>query len=592
MKEKFAHGLVCQENNHGLRCQPLIAGRRIRVSVLLAAVAVMAGWFLWSQPKQSDMAAYVPAECLAFIEANNLTEVANQIESTEAWKALAVPLDARRNLLPNRWLIRAARWTGFGSTDSVLLARAQVAVVFTDAQANQGGTTLTIKPLAALVIETHTMQRRMRPVLERRVDEFAKRIYGQPTRSQNQVDGVDLIKWSTSDGAHHVIMAFVDTVAIVGNDETLVLRCVEVHRGRSAALAGNQQLEDLKRRVGAANASLFGFISKTGIKPILRAWALYRAGNSSNGETVAQIFADTFGNLIDGLGWSSRFADGGTEDHCFLSLSEGITDKLRGDVVPESRAADNPLVFIPSQTFSVSIYHFRDTDGFWRDLNATISSHANVLGAIASRPFLRNLLRPYGIEDPDTFVRSVGPQLETVRLDETSPSVLIAEAFDRQSLRKLAQQRLGPIPKTETIGDAELLLSSSDSWAASFIDNYFLIGPDQGVRRCLQAKAQSQSVTSIDQFRRAQRLIDVSLPISIATFTDDHHAAISFVELFSQSERPIFSTNAAAVDNASRSLPYAVTVTLLKDRGFDWTSRSSFGLLGSLLVNLAPENSH
>ena len=589
--KRFECTLVCQEKSHGLRCRALTRPQRIKISLFLAAVAVMAGWIFWNRPKQSDMAAYVPAECLAFVEANNLTAVADQIERTDAWRALAAPIDARTNLLPNRWLIRLARWTGVGSTDSVLLARSQLAVVFTDAQANQGGTTLTIKPLAALIIETHTMQRRMRPVLESRVDEFARRVYRQPTRVQKQFDGMDLIEWSSSDGARHIIMTFVDTVAIVGNDESLVFRCVEVRRGKRAALAGNQQLENLRQKVGAANASLFGFVAKSGIKPILQAWALYRAGAAPDGATVGHIFADTFGNLIDGLGWSSRFADTGAEDRCFLSLSEGVADKLRDSVVPEGRASDKVFAFVPSDAYSVSVYHFRDVDGLWFDLNAVVSSHADVLGAIAARPFLRSLFKPYGIEDPETFVRAVGPQLETIRLNDTLPSVLIAEAFDRPTLRKLAQQRLGPTPKTEAIGDAELMVSSSDSWAASFSDNYFLIGPEPAVRLCLQARGQSTSLASVDQFRRAQQLIDVSLPISIASFTDDHRAAISFVELFSQSERPTFSANGAAVDNASRSLPYAVTVTLLKEKGFEWTSRSSFGLLGSLLVSFAPENS-
>jgi len=582
---------VCQENSHSLRCRALIRRHRIILSLILAAVAVTAGWIYWNRPRQSDMAAYVPAECLAFIEANSLGAVADQIEHTQAWKALAGPIGARTNLLPNRWLIRFARWTGLGSTDSVLLARSQFAVVFADAQANQGGTTLTIKPLAALVIETHTMQRRMRPVLERRVDEFARRVYRQPTRLQKQVNGIDLIEWSSSDGARHIIMTFVDTVAIVSNDESLVLRCVEVRRGKLPSLAANQQLNNLREKVGAANASVFGFIPKSGIKPILQAWVLSHAGASADGLTVARFFADTFGNLIDGLGWSSRFADGATEDHCLVSLSQGVADQIRSSVVPEGNATDKCLAFVPPDAYSVSVYHFRDVDGFWRDLNAAVSSHADALAAIASRPYLRSLVKAYGIEDPDAFARAVGPQLATVRLDNTSPSVLMAEAFDRPTLRKLAQQRLGASAKTETVGDAELLLSSSDTWAASFADNYFLIGPERAIRLCLQARAQSTSLTSLDQFRGAQRLIDVSLPISTASFTDDHHAAISFVELFSHSERPTFSANGAAVDNASRSLPYAVTVTLLKEQGFDWTSRSSFGLLGSLLVSFAPENS-
>jgi hypothetical protein len=202
---------------------------------------------------------------------------------------------------------------------------------------------------------------------------------------------------------------------------------------------------------------------------------------------------------------------------------------------------------------------------------------------------LRSLLKPYGIEDPDPFVHAAGPRMQTIRLEETSPSVLVAEAIDPPGLRKLALQRLGAKPKIENVGDFELMLSTTDNWAASLVDNYFLIGPSEAVRRCLQAKVQSQSLSSTEAFRKSQRLVDVSLPITGLTFSNDQHAAISFVELFTDHERSAFSTSANAIDEASRSLPYSVSVVILKDDGIEWTSGSAFGLVGSLLVTLAPE---
>jgi len=565
--------------------------RRAKSLLALLLVALVVGWLFWNRTTHTEMANYAPADCLAFVEANDLTEVARGIEESQAWKLLAVPVGARAALLPNRWIIRLARWTGLGSADAVLLARSQIAIVFTGAEANQAGPTLTIKPLATLIIETHTTQWRMRPALDRRIDELAQRVYGQPQLARKQIDGVDLSEWSSPDGTRHIVAAFADTVAIIGNDEPSVLHCLEARRGKRPSLAADKQLDDLRKKVDAPNATVFGFISKTGVKSFLQAFALYRAGSSSDAVTVSQIFADTVGNLVDGLGWSSRFVDGMVEDRSSIALSQGVADKLRNSFVPDDKLALGDLSFVPPDAQSVSLYHFRDIEGVWRDLNAVIASHADLVGAIAARPMLRSLLKPYGIDDPDTFVHVVGTQMQTIRLDETSPSVLVTEALDRQGLRKLAQQRLGAKSKTENVGDFELMLSPNDNWSASFADNHFLIGPAEAVRRCLQTKAQSQPLTSTDAFRRSQRLIDVSLPISALTFTSDQHAAISFVELFSDHERSAFSTGATAIDEASRSLPYAVSVGILKDAGFEWTSRSSFGRLGALLVTLAPETS-
>ncbi len=568
----------------------MIKSRRSKLLlVVLLAVACVVVWLYWNRAARTDMASYATADCLAFVEANDLTEVAQGIEGTQAWKALAGPIGARSSLLPNRWLIRLARWTGIGSAEAVLLARSQVAIVFNGAEASQAGATLTIKPLATLVIETHTTQRRMRPSLEAHIGDLARRVYGEPVLARKQIDGVDVSVWSSADGARRIIAAFADTVAIVGNDESSVMHCIEARQGKRSALAGEKQLGDLRKKVDATNATVFGFVSKPGVKSLLQAFALYRAGPSSDAVTAARIFADTLGNLVEGLGWSSRFVDGMVEDHCSITLAQGVADKLRGSFVPENKLALDDLPFVPPDAHSVSLYHFRDVEGVWRDLNAIISSHADLVGAIAARPLLRSLLKPYGIEDADTFVHAVGTRIQTVRLEENSPSVLVTETFDRQGLRKLAQQRLGARPKTESVGEFELMLSGTDNWAASFADNHFLIGPTEAVRRCLQTKAQSQSLTSTDAFRKSARMVDVSLPITVLTFTRDQHAAISFVELFSDHQRSTFSTSANAVTEASRSLPYTVSVTILKDAGLEWTSRSSFGLVGYLLVTLVPE---
>lgn len=535
------------------------------------------------------MAAYVPADCLVFIEANDLTDVAQGIQGTEAWQALSGPVGATTNLSPNHWLVRLARWTGIGSRDAVVLARSQVAVVITGMEANDN--TLIVKPLAVLIIETHTTQRRMRATMEGHIEEFARRAYGRSTPSRKQVDGVALAEWSSPDGARHLVTAFVDTAVIVGNDESLVLHCVEVRWGKRPSLAGDQQLLDLRKRVDASSALLFGFVSRAGVKPFLRALALSRATSSPDAIIGARMLADIAGNLVEGLAWSSRSVNGAVEERCFLSLAEGVAYRLRNSVVPQDRSATSDLRFVPPETQSISIYHLRDVEGAWHELNAVVASHTDALGSVFARSGLQNLLGSYGISDAETFVHSVGANIETIRLEDRSASVLVAEALDRPSLRKLAQQRLGPAPKTESVGDAELMLSGSDNWATSFADNYFLTGPAEAVRRCLQARAQSQSLDSVEAFRRAKSLIDVSLPITTLTFTNDQQAAISFVELFSRHERSAFSTNAAAVNEASRALPYAVNVTMLKENGFEWTSRSAFGLLGSLLVTFAPENS-
>ena len=136
-----------------------------------------------------------------------------------------------------------------------------------------------------------------------------------------------------------------------------------------------------------------------------------------------------------------------------------------------------------------------------------------------------------------------------------------------------------------------MLLSTTDNRSAAFVDNDLIIGTADDVRRCLQAKTASPSVNSLEALRQAQQKVDVSLPISALSFTDDRRAAISFIESLAPQNRSAFAANGPAIETALKRLPFAVSVSIVKGQTLDWTSRSSFGLAGSLVVQLMPEES-
>ena len=567
----------------------LITRRRALFSILLIAVLLAAAWIYWNRLTRSDLSAFAPSNCLAFVEGDDLAALVTGIEQTEAWRTLSGPLAAPQTLLPNRWLLRLARWTGIGSADTILFARSQVGVVFTGAEASQSEATLTIKPLATFIIETHTSQGRMKPAVERHIEDLARRVYRNPGLLRKQIDGIDLEEWISDDKSHQIVFAFVDTTVIVGNDESTVLHSIEAHNGKRASLRDAKEFAVQRNGVGESSTLLFGYISQSGVRSLLQAFVIYRGGSSADAITTAPIFADTFGALVNSISWTSRLADGSVEDRCQINLPDDVAEKLRS-MVPQHGFDLTKLSFIPSDAYSFSNYQLRDPATFWSNLNAVVSSHADLIGSVAARPILRGLLKPYGIDDPDTFARAIGPNLRTIRIEENSPSVLIVEAFDRQALRTLILKRLGKNSKSGQAGNAEIMVSSSDNFAAAFIDNYVLLGPAEAVRRCLATATQSQSITSQESFRRAEKVLNVSLPFTVITFASDQRAAISFVEAFSRQERPAFATNAAQVDQAVSGLPYAVSVTLLKGSSIEWTSRSSFGLAGSLVAQFAPES--
>jgi hypothetical protein len=139
-----------------------------------------------------------------------------------------VPLQGYRLIVGGFTL---ARWTGIGPLDAVLFARSQVAVVFSGAEGNQAGNTLTIKPLTTFIVETHTSQRRMRARVERHLEDLARRIYKDPIFVRKTIDNVEFTEWTSADGTHQIVFAFLDSAVIVGNDETSVLHSIRARIG-------------------------------------------------------------------------------------------------------------------------------------------------------------------------------------------------------------------------------------------------------------------------------------------------------------------------------------------------------------------------
>ena len=570
---------------------PLLISRRhagIVVIALLAGFSV--AWIYWNRPQKTDLSQFAPMDSLAFVEANDLSAVVTGVERTDAWQALAAPIGAPSKISPNRWWISLARWTGLGSNDAILFARSQVAAFFSGAEGSQTGNTLTIKPLTTFIIETHTSQRRMRSTVEHHLEDLARRIYKDPVFVKKTIENLEFEEWTSADGTHQIVFAFLDTVVIVGNDEASVMHSIRARLGSAQSLRDLAEFKDVRGRIQSPNALTFGFVSQGGIKSFLQAYALYRSDSSPDAITGARIFADTFGGLIKNVGWVASFHEGMVEDRCSIGLADGVADKLRTSAIPDRGPDLKSLQFVPVGAHSVSLYQLHDSFGFWSELNAAVSSHADLIGAIAARPMLKGLLKSYGIDDPDTFSRAIGTRIQTVKIDENLPSVMVVESFDRQALRNLAMRRLGLNPKSEKLGDAELLVSSNDNWAAAFVDNYFLIGPSDMIRRCLLAQSTGGMLSTTEPFRKSQAHIDVSLPMISLTFTTDERSAISFVEAFAPQQRSAFATTGPEIDQVIKHFPLALSATVLGDSSLEWTARSSFGLGGSLAAQLFPQD--
>lgn len=566
--------------------------------ILAAVVALMliaAVWVWWNRPQKVDMTAYVPADSLVYIEANSLPDIANGIVGTDAWKSLAPPAGIKGIVGQVGWLGRLSEWTGIGSADALVLARSQVAIAVLGLDAADAGETLKIKPRTAVVVETHTGETRTREVVERRVGEFARRAYGQPQIERHKIEEVEFVTWRAPTGDRRITVAVMGSVAILGNDEAAVRACLAVRRGERPSLAGNPQLEEMRRRVQGGDAVAFGYVSPVGSARLLEFFAMGYAGQIAQEpreqSLAASLLPQLASKLLGGAGWSARFANGVVEDRYFISLQNDLTARLRNPLTPSADATPKAAELLPVGTYSLSRYNYQDPDRAWSGLKSAISAQLDMVGAMFISELLDAVLKPYGIEDPNSFLRAIGSGIVTARLYEGASTVTIVEVRDEKTLRDFVSKRLGPKPRTERIGDAEMLVSSNPerASAASFIAGHLIMGSEENVRRCLEARSRGVMLSHAEAFKSATRLTVEAASDNAITYTDAQAPARSFITaIASQREAGSQPINNTELQRALQQLPYTVSETRLVDGGFEKRTRSGFGQFGTIAEEFAP----
>ncbi len=549
----------------------------------------------WNYPRKVDMTAYVPADALVYLEANDLPDIATGVINTDAWKALAPAAGIRSNLGNLGWLSRLASWTGIGPADAVVLSRAQIAVAVLGLEAADAGDTLKIKPIYAVVVESHTGEGRLQSAVEKRVGDFARRAYVEPRVETKEVDGAKFITWSSPDGERRIVAAVTGSVAVIGNDESAVQACLAVRRGERPSLEGNQQVLEMRRRVGGSDALAFGYVSPEGTARLLEMAATAYAGQISQDpraqSAAASMLPPLAKKILGAAGWSARVSDGAIEDRYFLALENGVAERLRAALGSRQNETSAAGELLPADIYSLSRYNYSEPAQAWRGLNDAIISQADTLGAILITRLLNASLKPYGIDEPDSFLRAIGPEIVTARLDDSgSNTVTVVQVRDEKILRDFIAKRFGAKPRVETVAGAELLVSDNEKKdAASFVGGYLIMGTAENLRRCLEARGSGRTLVADDDYQRTVRPTSDSGPANVVTFIADAAPARTFVTALAAQrgvrERP---TNDAQLEEALRQLRYAVSETRLADRGFERRTRSSFGQFGALASQFAP----
>jgi hypothetical protein len=523
------------------------------------------------------MAQYAPADSLIYLESNNLPAVAQSITGSDAWKEFGSNLGVRTGRPGDRWLYLAAS-LGIGPTEMVVLSRAQIAVIMLNVDAAEENATLRIKPEGAIIVETHTSGWRMKPVVELALQRFAERTYG-PVTPQRYREDADYLEWIAAAGDRRIVAAIDGTLVVIGNSKRAVQKCLEARRGQQPSLRDDAAMRQMRVKLGANQSLTFGYISSNNATRLFSWAAPLLLGRRPGDPSLEQIISRNAAKVLGAVGWSSRAVDGEMEDRFFFSLEPSVVSRLR-PVFRVGPSNGSVWKFVPGDLETITIYKSETPALAWEALRA-VTSQFDALSAVVFGSILKGALLNFGIENPEKFLHAVGPELATVKIRQSSEgAVLIARTLDRPALQQMFRAQAAQASHAESMFDVKLKQPSDKSFAAAFVDDYFIIGLRENVRSCLDDLGSGKTITAQNRFKNIADFATKS-SASIVTCADDTDRVRNFFLTVNALLRNSPTPNLVSPDN--KTIPFAISETNLEDQGLERRTRSPLGQLSTLV---------
>jgi len=563
--------------------------RRSRFLLLALLIGcLMGGWLVWVRPENVDMAAYAPADSLLYLEANRPVEILDAVSGTDAWKAVANLTGTPASESQGRALRALVRWTGLGPIRTVILARSQVAVVISDLRTAEEGASLNVKTEGAFLIETHTSEGRIRPVVEETLKTLAERTYGRPTERRTTIDGVEFVEWVAPDASRQIVGATSGGLVIVGTSEHIVQQCLAVAQKRAPSLSSDTELHAMRTRLASDRALTFGYVPPANSARLLAVALPILLGRAPGDSQFQKLITNGATKVFGSVGWTSSKYLTGIEDRYSINLAPSIVERLR----PEFASAgsnDQSNASLPN-VYSITKYEFANPLAAWQAMKTAVSSQVDALSTILFSSLLKSALLSYGIDDPEAFLAAVDGNLQTLRLDGNSErSILVGRVRDRASLRQLLLKTLLRVDSNlEVTANAEMFSNPEQEIAAGLTNDLVVCGAATDVRRYLELSDDLNKNSALSN--RMTFFAPPSPNSSVVTYADDSDRVRSFAATLIEARAANVSSE--RLEAAVALLPYSVTETRLGERGIERTNRSPLGQFSSIVPLLFPEKSN
>jgi len=506
--------------------------------------------------KPTDLRTLAPAETLIYLETNDLAKTLNSLTESKAFRELA------------------KEKPDFSAFENV-----QTAVVVTGFEASEQKVTdenfvLNFKPRFAVIADTRAWKLTAVSIAENQIGRFARDTFGDDVRLEKSEKGdAKFFVWTNADG-RKLFSAVSGSVIYVGNDESLLDKCLSVKRGEVESLLENENLARARENATGENLLAFGYISPEGVAQIANlagvSAAIEATEENAGRSFIAQILPQILRNTTKEIVWTANKSEQGIEDNIFVSLNDETASVFKETLAPSSEMQSNSAKFLPADIFTATRYNLRNPLVAWRSLLLTTVKNTDALNGKILVEFSNNLLESYGVSDAETFLSSIDSDILTAQFDaDGEKSIAIVTVKDTEKLKKSISDEINFKMPPEKQDDADIWLSENKQIAAAFVGNKLILGDGESVLKCLQAKQSGQNFTSNRSFQK---------------FADSRSVSITFAKDTDSAEK-IVKVLGNARENKSAVTAYT-TETRFTEKGIERKIVSAFGLLGTILERL------
>jgi hypothetical protein len=566
-------------------------------SIVLLLVFFVAGFFILRRPARVAMERYIPADALAYIEIDSLTDLVDGLTHTKAWRELAPVLGMSSQIRQVGLVADLIGRSGFGPDEAVVAGRAQYAVAVTGIESNAGqtdeGPFIHLRPHFALIVETHSSKETANRLVRDRSLMIAQKIYGESVAQRSDdYQGAHLLIFNGPGPGHQLIVSNIGTVILIANQVEATKKCLDAIAGRNGSLAEDTTLKTRRLELGK-DPAVFAYIPEGGVEKLAELWPLFAAGSS--GETAnMNSFADLIDHLSKQAGaallYSLSFDGEGVSEKYLTVLRDQVADALSKSLKANQSSEFASLTMVPKTATSVTVFNVENAGELPERVLKQLSPAVDIVTGVALREFVIAFRKQYGLEPSESAGDAIGNEVAVISFDDEKPRAMLLRVNDRGRASALVDRYLGSkggSVVTEDHDGMQIKTAAVDeNRSAALAGDYVVLGNKEQIVAIIETLERRDAEG--DRIKKA--FSNRSLSSSILRYKfgvdDAGKLMLALSKLTRVTDGAPELLESDAVRKALGGLPRSVSFTEFRDYGVMTETRSAvgnFGAIGSLI---------